>query len=208
MTWSTPPAEPTPQRTVAGSAFTLAARSATRLHVGIRRHDHQAVFAQQQGERMRVVERDRRLVRQDRADGRDADREQTGARLLRRDELGEADGAAGARNVDDLDALGEAALLKRLLHGPRRLIEAAARVGRRDDLEPIDLRVSRRGGHRERSQREENGSTACERHPDLLVYRRFHVILGRSASGEPRTSGRGGAPYPARGPRVACGARG
>jgi hypothetical protein len=73
--------------------------------------DH-LVFARKPGDRGDVLKAHRRLVGEDGADhDQAADQDRIAAAPLAGHELGEPDGAAGAWNVDHLDARGEAAVL-------------------------------------------------------------------------------------------------
>ena len=136
MRWSMSPAEPTAQVTPDGLALILAVRSARRLDVGIRRNHQHAELLQQQRDGSGIVQGDGRLV-EDGADGGSADGQEAGPLFCpetswrgrwchRRPERSEP----GCRNRDRL-----------LSRPPGRhgcLVEAAARVGRGDDLEPLD----------------------------------------------------------------------
>ena len=126
------------------SAFIVAARSLRRLDRRIRRHDDHLRFLGQARDRRDLIERDRRLVRGDRADHDEAvDHQLVAVALGAVDELGEADGAAGAGHVGHLHVLAMPGGDQRLLHGARGLVPAAARRRRRHDLEFELLRQRR-----------------------------------------------------------------
>ncbi|MCY1519528.1 hypothetical protein D9M68_542820 [compost metagenome] len=105
-----------------------------RLDVRRGRDDDRFVFAGEARNRRDVLEGDRRFVGQDRAD-HDIAADDQGVRiaLLLACELREADGAAGARHVLNLNVAGDAFLLHDRLKRTRRLVPAAARVCRSDD---------------------------------------------------------------------------
>ena len=107
-----------------------------RLDRRARRHDDRVILAGEPGERRHVGERHRRLVGDDGADHDVAADDELGrVALVVVDELGEADGAAGARHVDDLDIADDAGLLEDALHGARGLVPATAGGGGRHDGE-------------------------------------------------------------------------
>ena len=109
----------------------------------VRRHDDDEVLAREPRDRRHLVEGDRRLVGQDRSDHDEAVHHQLVAVALGAvHELGDADGAAGARDVRHLHALCGAGLNQRLLHRARGLVPAAAGRRRSQDLE---LHLRRRG---------------------------------------------------------------
>ena len=113
----------------------------------IRRHDDDLGFLGEARDRRHLVERHRRLVHQERADHDEAvDHELVAVALRAVDELREADGAAGARDVGHLHALRDLGGDKRLLHRARGLVPAAAGRGGRHDLEFKLLREGRAAG--------------------------------------------------------------
>ena len=104
------------------------------LSVAGRRHDDRLLLAGQPRDRRHHGQVDRRGVGQDRADHDvAADDQLPRVALGLVDELGEADGAAGAGDVGHLHVAGDAVLLQHRLHGARGLVPAAARRRRRHD---------------------------------------------------------------------------
>ena len=105
-----------------------------RLDVRCSRHDDRFIFAGEASDRRHVLKGDRGFVGEDRAD-HDVAADDQGVRiaLLLACELGEADGAAGTRNVLNLNVAGDAFLLHDGLQRACRLVPATARVCRRDD---------------------------------------------------------------------------
>ena len=144
--WSVPPAEPPPHETEPGSALSLATRSPS---VWIGEFAGTTITSYSPVSRAIGVTLSRvtgdLLVRMAPTMIRPLDHQGVALALLAGDELGEADRAAGARDVDDLDAAGEARLLQGSLHGAarsgpsRRRAPPGAMISRRD----LDLR---RGG--------------------------------------------------------------
>ena len=103
--WSTPPAEPPPTATLPASALSASTRSFTVLNgeLGATAIALYSMVSRASG--VDLLERHRRLVRQDAADHDRAHHHHGVVVALRgADELGEADGAAGAALVGDLGA--------------------------------------------------------------------------------------------------------
>ena len=115
-----------------------------RLDRRIRRHHDDLDFLGEPRDRRHLVERHRRLVHGERADHDEAvDHQLVAVALGAVDELRDADAAAGAGDVGDLDAADDLGGDQRLLHRARGLIPAAAGRGRRHDLELELLREGR-----------------------------------------------------------------
>ena len=123
-----------------------------RLVRRVRRHDDDERIAGEARDRRHHVEIDGRLVGQDRPDHGDAVDHQLIAVALRRvDELGQTDGAAGAGDVGHLHVLGDARRGHHLLQRAGRGVPAAARTGRRHDLQlELGMGRGREHGHRGR----------------------------------------------------------
>ncbi len=115
--------------------MTRSARSLAVLDRRIRRHDDDQRLGGQPGDRRGLGQVDRRLVEQDGADHDEAVDHQLVSVALGADQLGEADRAAGAGDVGDLHALGDAGRGQRLLHRAGRAVPAAAGRGRSHDLQ-------------------------------------------------------------------------
>ena len=129
-----PPAEPPPQETRARVGLQLRDEVGHGLDVAAGGDDDRLLLAGQPGDRGDHRQVDGRVVGEDGADHDvAADDQALGVALGLVDELGEADGAAGAGDVGHLDVAGDAFLLHQRLHGARGLVPAAAGGGRRED---------------------------------------------------------------------------
>jgi hypothetical protein len=116
---------------------------------GVGRDEQRLVFALEARQGNGLFKGHRRLVDDRSPDEAQTDDKERRIPLLRADEPGETDGAAGSRDVHDLDAgrelLGEEYFLDR----PCQLIVASARSRGGDDLETLELLGPGRYGRHE-----------------------------------------------------------
>ncbi len=137
-----------------------------RLELRGSRNDDHFIFAGEARNRRRHVERDRRLVGEDGAHHDEAvDHQHIALALFLVDQLGEPDGAAGARNILNRAALGAQAghdFRKRA----RRLVPAAAGLCRGDD--PQIVKGQCRSGKASRQRQSQKACKNCASFHDSL----------------------------------------
>ena len=127
------------------SAFDGGGKILRRLDRRIRRHHDHLDLLGEARDRRHLFERHRRFVHGERAHHDEAvDHQLVAVALGAVDELRDADAAAGAGHVGDLDAAGDLGGDQRLLHRACGLIPSAAGRGGRHDLELELLREGRR----------------------------------------------------------------
>ena len=152
-----PPADPPPKATAPRISLQFGHEIGHRLELRSSGNDDDFIFARQPRNRRRHVERDRRLVGEQRPQHDEAvDHQDIAVALFLVDQLGEPDGAAGARNVLNRAALGAQAGHD-FRKGARRLVPAAAGFCRGDD--PQIVKGQCRSG---KASRQRQGQKACK----------------------------------------------
>ena len=132
--WSVPPALPPATATARGIRLQRVGKLADVLVRARRRHDDDAGFLGHAGDRDGVLQADRRLVGQRRADHhRSADHQRVGAAAALLQEARQPDHAAGAADILELEGADQAGLPRRLFNGATEPVPAAARPGRDED---------------------------------------------------------------------------
>ncbi len=157
-----------------------------RLDRRIRRyHDHLDFFGKAR-DRRHLIERHRRFVHGERAHhDKTVHHHLVAIALGAVDELRDADAAAGAGHVGDLDAAGDLGGDQRLLHRAGGLIPSAAGCGGRHDLELELLREGRCCGcKRQRDDRAEQARMKRDHGVSSRLTRSRYVSIRRISAGK------------------------